>query len=148
VPSNAVRCCTKKLAEKKELSFADADEIERASWTTTVRLVDADDLVEEAAENVSPISSEQTMPCTEDGGTESIVKSFNADAAYGLSAADVGCLRSALDGNGSVIDDETFEKINEAFSENFGDIILEHDGEKYVVIEDYVDDVAEWLESL
>jgi hypothetical protein len=41
-----------------------------------------------------------------------------------------------------------FERINEAFANNFDDIILEHDGERYVIIEDYRDDIAEWLDEV
>ena len=38
------------------------------------------------------------------------------------------------------------EQINEAFADNFGDVILEDDGTSgFVIIEDYLEDVIEWL---
>jgi hypothetical protein len=77
--------------------------------------------------------------------TENKTDEIDLNLSYGLSADDIAALRAAMDGKGDTIDDMTFERINEAFSENFGDIVLEHDGEKYVVIEDYTEDVSEWL---
>ena len=40
------------------------------------------------------------------------------------------------------------EEINEAFSDNFGDVILERPGEEYAIIEDYMEDVTEWLKKI
>jgi hypothetical protein len=68
---------------------------------------------------------------------------------YGLSQEDIeyisALLTSSERGVAGLDEEAAVERINEAFSENFGDIVLEHDGEKYVVIEDYTDDVSEWL---
>lgn len=146
-------------AEKKELSFADADEIERASWTTTVRLVDTegaevDEGSDETAVTSNTSSDKDTVAVSEtvnaenndsECSTENKTDEIDLNLSYGLSADDIAALRAAMDGQGDTIDDMTFERINEAFSENFGDIVLEHDGEKYVVIEDYTEDVSEWL---
>ena len=42
--------------------------------------------------------------------------------------------------------DAPAERINEAFADNFGDVILEDDGTSgFVIIEDYLEDVIEWL---
>ena len=47
-----------------------------------------------------------------------------------------------------IMDDSAAERINEAFSDGFGDVILEFDGERYVVIDDYREDVSKWLEQM
>ena len=66
----------------------------------------------------------------------------------GLSYDDISALRLLIYDGGDISDD-TFERINEAFLESFiGDIILEHDGEKYTVIVDYRADVEGWLADL
>lgn len=39
------------------------------------------------------------------------------------------------------------EHINEAFAENFGDVILELAGDQYKLIEDYEEDIIEWLSA-
>ena len=44
--------------------------------------------------------------------------------------------------------DSSAERINEAFSDNLGDVILECDGEAYNLIDDYREDVIEWLEKI
>ena len=135
-------------AEKKELSFEDADEIERSSWTTTVRLVDTDDADDDEGAEIGTSSESNTSdsPATDMEQTVEVSERNGAES-YGLTIDDIKLIKAALDGRGEAIDDDAFERINEAFSENFGDIILEHDGEKYVIIEDYVDDVENWLSN-
>ena len=39
------------------------------------------------------------------------------------------------------------ERINEAFADNFGDVIIEDDGMgNFTVIEDYCEEIIEWLQ--
>lgn len=132
------------------LSFAGADEIERASWETTYRLV---------AEETEPMDK-----CKTDDKSAEIIKNdyefttdyipvtdSTAEAAplppdnYGLSTNDIMLIRLALDGNTTGIDDSAMERINEAFADGFGDVILESDGIGYTVIEDYKEEIREWL---
>ena len=40
------------------------------------------------------------------------------------------------------------ERINEAFSDGFGDVILECTDEGYSIIDDYREEIGEWLLSL
>ena len=128
-------------AEDKALSFSDADEIERASWTTTARLVVEDD--EEGDESDAEMSEEAFAK-----EESTSVSSDTEVCTLGLSLEDIAAL-SALVYDGGDVSDDLFERINEAFLESFiGDIILEHDGEKYTVIEDYREDVEKWLTDL
>ena len=129
-------------AESKELSFADADEIERASWTTTARLV-----VEEEDDG-DEVATQPGAPDAAEPESEPQITEAQKGDTLGLSSEDISLIKALADGNGTVSDD-AFERINEAFlSSDIGDIILEHDGEKYVIIEDYRDDVAAWLSGL
>ena len=44
--------------------------------------------------------------------------------------------------------DSSVERINEAFSDNTGDIIFDFDGECYQLIDDYREDIEEWLKKI
>ncbi len=125
-------------AEDKVLSFSDADEIERASWTTTARLVVEDEYADEELD----AQSSDNDPSNDTLDSNPVDNEIDT---LGLSAEDISALR-ALVIDGQDVSDDIFERINEAFIESFiGDIILEHDGERYTVIEDYRDDVEKWL---
>ena len=63
-----------------------------------------------------------------------------------MSESDVEKIRLALDAGFS--DDSAAERINEAFSDGFGDIILEMLGDLYIVIEDYREEIFEWLKQV
>ena len=129
-------------AEKKALSFADADEIERASWTTTARLV-----VEEEDDEMPTPEAPSAVPESQALNIAPEAPSDGGDS-LGLSMDDVALIRALMDG-GTSIPDDAFERINEAFLDSdIGDIILESDGEGYAIIEDYREDVADWLSRL
>ena len=46
------------------------------------------------------------------------------------------------------IPDAVADRINEVFSDNFGDIVLEAVDEGYAVIPDYREDVENWLTKI
>ena len=121
-------------APREKLSFAGADMIEKASWSTTFRLVDT--VEEEKQDSFIPAVSEITEP------SSIIAESIND--CYGLSNDDLSALFSLHKGEGE-IEDTVAERINEAFADNFGDIILEYSDDKYKIIEDYEEEVGEWL---
>ena len=129
--------------QTNELSFAYADEIERASWSTTARLVEdideyKDDTVTEA-------------PATETAATSS-EDSVNT---YGLDNARIRFIKAALDQNAAEmraiaaelgeIEDSLADEINEAFADGFGDVILEIGDDGYTVIDDYKEETEIWL---
>ena len=41
--------------------------------------------------------------------------------------------------------DSIADSINEAFADGFGDVILEYADNGYVIIDDYKEDIEEWL---
>ena len=153
-------------APREALSFSGADEIERLSWQTTLRLVEDTDLAPEPlpkesvegtdlaipdTERKSPAADtslagengEKSHPCVKN---EAASKGENA-ARYGLSDADVSLIREALFG-GAISDFAAMERINEAFSDGFGDVILEPDGDAYIIIEDYKEELSEWISKI
>lgn len=128
---------------REALSFVGADDIERTSWDNTLRLVSE----EEAAELYAPpppadgrvLREEPPPPAAQASDTDT----------YGLAEEALDALRKAL-GGGFTSDMQTdalAEQINEAFSQGFGDIVLERQGDAYTVIEDYREDVRIWLSS-
>ena len=153
-------------APREALSFSGADEIERLSWQTTLRLVEDTDLApeplpKESVEGIdlsipdtdrkSPAADtaligengEKSHPCVKN---EADSEGENA-ARYGLSDADVSLIREALFGS-AISDFAAMERINEAFSDGFGDVILEPDGDAYIIIEDYKEELSEWISKI
>ena len=131
-------------AVEEKLSFEGADEIERASWSNTARLVVSEDDEEE-------IFTPEPVPI------EISVENSDADT-YGLSAAHIEFIRSVLscdadatsriaDEIGDVIE-SVCERINEAFADGFGDVIIEGEYPELRIIEDYEEDIKEWLSKI
>ena len=118
------------------LSASGADEIERASWSTTMRLVEYDDDAPQIAVAEPEIIEE--APAATPASTESP-----------LSDSDVEFLRRAYaytyDGGAGSDDHTTAEGINERALDLIGDVVLEYDGEYYRIIEDYKEDIEEWI---
>jgi len=125
-------------APDRGISTEGADEIERASWINTARLV-----VEDGAEDFA-----QTPKDTE----ELLVTAppaFEAADCDGcvLSREDATALRALLDGGAAISDDAMAERINLALSDHIGDVVLEYGEDGYCVIEDYREEIEEWLSS-
>ena len=133
-------------APKEKLSLKSADIIEASSWGTTERLVAFDDFVDDAADEPLTVPSDADNTCTD-----------TAEAAdtYGLDNASLDYLSHLIVCDASVgIQQSDFEleaiveRINEAFADNFGDIIIESDGFDFKIIDDYKEDVKEWLSTI
>lgn len=120
-------------AESTGLSFEGADEIERASWATTTMLVPEDELSEEVEEAVIQRSEDSFGLSKEEVAILSAI--FNAEINKAKAIAQE--LKTPIDA--------AIEKINEAFFDNFGDVIIEGDSSDYHIIEDYKDDIKEWI---
>lgn len=141
-------------APREKLSFAGADEIERLSWDTTMRLCDTDEYAEE--EHHAPKNEEQKPePIQQEMSEETEQKTEpekqKADS-YGLSEADIAYIAALIESSERAsfgIDDEaTVERINEAFSDGFGDVIIENTGDGFRIIEDYQEEITEWLKNI
>ena len=128
------------------MSRAGADEIERISWTTTARLVEGTE--EEATDTFTslevntpavPAKSEDSTPT--DSTAEPTPTVTDAET-YGLSRAAIDyiahlCLGRAYTPNAAMPVDTLVEIINEAFSDGFGDVIIEPTDDGYALIDDY-----------
>ena len=129
---------------EERLSLADALEIEKASWSVTARLVEGIEEYED--DEVQEAPKEQIA--TSDAG--------DGKDRYGLSEDDVALIRAIAENDAAYLSDakkrgvlpETAaERINEAFADNFGDVILEDDGMgNFRIIEDYYEEIIEWLQ--
>ena len=144
------------------LSFAGADEIERASWDTTARLVMGTE--EDMDVSISPTSAEIPL---ETAKPETVHRADVTNAnemtapdttsvgdadTYGLSDEDIAYLSYLCLGTEytptAIPPDTLAERINEAFADSFGDVIIEPSEDGYAVIEDYREDVTEWLNKI
>lgn len=135
------------------LSITGADEIEQQSWQTTARLVG--DGLDQLDEIETAFDSEQEVCDTSESAQicNTCSESENADLEddYGLSSDEISVIRDIIQSSICNLDFETLEKIekiNEVFSERFGDIIIEAVGEQYVIIEDYKEDIEIWLTKI
>ena len=134
-------------AEDGELSFSGADEIERASWITTARLVvESEESFEDEYENKSTMQN----PVSETGSED------NTDSDnFGLAEQEILFIKYVKEMNTvgmkeisakiGIIPNAIVEKINEAFCDGFGDVIIEGDDPEFRIINDYEDDIEEWL---
>lgn len=130
-----------KLYDAPEIPFTpeSAAEIERSSWDVTKKLI----VSEETEPEAEP--TEQVEEAPEHIGTESDDKTTLLVEA--LEAAVNGdfesyCREKAL------FPDDIAGRINDLFSDIIGDIVLEQNGGRYTVIDDYVNDIEKWLKSV
>ena len=126
----------------KPLSLSDAEKIEAESWETTKDLIEAFDGEEEIKFEAESKESEDIFACDcykldtkEDSELLGALGKY-ADFVRSVLVDDRGKQReiSALLGS---MAESIVDKINEISYEVIGDILIEHDGEKYVVIDDY-----------
>lgn len=131
-------------APDEKLSLADADEIERLSWDTTIRLCDTDGIDEpdQVAEYKKEAeSASQPTPTAE-----------KAKNDYGLTESEIAYIaalcESSVTGTRGIDEEAAVERINEAFSDGFGDVIIEDTGDGFAIIEDYKEEITEWLKNI
>ena len=147
-------------APREKLSFAGADEIERQSWDITMRLCDTEDYIEyaECKNDDAPVMAMESVESeTKTEAADILIENTGIEPqsesteTYGLSSDEIRYITALVDGDtiygGDIPEDSLVEKINEAFSDGFGDIIIEHNGSNYEIIEDYKEDIIEWLKK-
>ena len=115
---------------KKELSLKNASAIESASWETTKILVECfEESKDEKVVSNEPIiersNNEQSNPFGDKH--EFIIAVLNND---------IKAQREYLSKR-NMIADALVDEINELAADELGDILIEHDGEKYVIIDEY-----------
>ena len=142
---NEIGACLKKNHEEaeyeklyyvpnKELSLSRASEIENDSWETTRILVETFTEEDKTKETVS---------------NETTVKEKNEPQGNGVFADKLEYIKAILFNDTKsqmeflkkkgILAEALVDEINEIAVDEFGDILIEHDGEKYVVIEEYKD---------
>ncbi len=123
------------------LSLSNALEIERASWDTTERLIEAfeAEAAEEAATAEVPLPMPEATREAADG-EEDLRRVCRPYAAFIRAALDedLAAQRAVAKEMGKM-PDAVADAINELVAEGTGDVLLEDTGEGYAVIEDYCD---------
>lgn len=133
------------ISETTDASFEDAIEIEKASWKTTAKLIEG----LEEQESDDELQPDEIIERTDSADTA-------ADERYGLGAVEIAFLDATLrldaEAQKTVLAEASYdanfvaERINEAFADNFGDVILEDDGNGgFKVIDDYYEEIKEWI---
>jgi hypothetical protein len=134
------------------LSISDADQIEQESWVTTARLVGDEAFEDDEVSYVSATLEASADNDAREERDEPIVNddqtAVSGDDKFGLAEDEISLVSDILSGKSCEFDfekSEKIEKINEAFLEGFGDVIIELNLEQYEIIEDYQEDVKLWL---
>ena len=134
-------------APREKLSIQGADEIERLSWDTTMRLCDTEEYTDTnaAPETYEPQKAQEPEVIPEP-------EQANKTETYGLDKSEIAYIAALCESseNGTCgIDDEAMvERINEAFSDGFGDVIIEDTSDGFAIIEDYKEEISEWLKNI
>lgn len=138
---------------KKEFSLSDAAEIERLSWDTTERLVEAFSEEAEALISVSdttplkmppPSASLMPTPASTDASTAdgqpSLVESLAPYRTFLRAVKDGDLAAQAREATLRGLPlDVLADEVNAASADAMGDVLLEPCGDGYAVIEDYLD---------
>ncbi len=152
---------------RQELSFANAAEIERASWDTTQRLVEAFaeesereapaepaeapknapaiiEKNEHASQNIAPAAEISFADAPSEGGELSALLRPYRDFLQGVLHENASEQRAAADALGK-LPDAVADRINELAADLMGDILLEDVGSGYAAIDDYRTIIEELL---
>lgn len=120
-----------------------AAEIERTSWETTQRLVDAFAEIEAdlPAQEFAPPPPPPVAAEPAAGLVAALEALGLADFVRAVAAGNTSAAQTAARAAG-MMPDAAAERVNEAAIEAYGDILLEDSGTGYAVIEDYRDELA------
>lgn len=135
---------------KVEISPERALQIELESWDTTKKLTEA--FGESDTDSTVSVEQSASDNIISEASIPDPVQSTDDESVYSQLSSRLGAIASFINlcKGSSIIDqrrfassrgmscDEIADKINETAVEALGDIILENDGEKYVIIEDYL----------
>jgi hypothetical protein len=135
---------------KVEISPERALQIELESWDTTKKLTEA--FGESDTDSTVSVEQSASDNIISEASIPDPVQSTDDESVYSQLSSRLGAIASFINlckGSSSIDQrrfassrgmscDEIADKINETAVEALGDIILENDGEKYVIIEDYL----------
>ena len=147
-------------AQENGLSFSYAEKIEESSWELARRLAPEEEICEVfSAEKQEPPKAESIPVCKQEfTEIKSEDKEKNSkESLYGLSPFHVEFVEALLDksfahakqiaSEAGGTPESLSEKINESFSDFFGDVIIEIGENGCVIISDYETEVTEWLKE-
>jgi hypothetical protein len=152
----ALRPEYEKLYDSKSEGFSqkNAEEIEKLSWENTLKLVSEEELSEAEREensNQDEKESGESLLKTSDSYDKNIDN-------YGLLDYEIRYLEALLNSDdesaGEIVRtsgelrESIIEKINESFLEYFGDIVIDTSLPQGKIIEDYEEEVKEWIEKI
>ena len=134
---------------EKGFDFGRAADIEKHSWANTERLTGEEFTAPDSADG-------ETVTVDGEIGFDTVdTTSVETDAPVQERFADDGvksALRAALDGrfaeycrSAGKLDGEVADLVNTAMLDVLGDVALEADGASYTLIEDYREDIEQWL---
>lgn len=126
------------------ISHEGADEIERLSWSTTARLVSEE---EESLISEPLLAKEDETVQTDSFADDTEAYSLSRDEIAFVHATlnqDIDAIK-AIPNKLGMVGDAIKDKINEAFVDSLGDIVIEGDFPKLYIISDYEEDIKEWL---
>lgn len=131
-------------APTKGIDFARAIRIEQGSWDTTKILV---------AEEEEPAPPTPRLPKSEEKIKAEAIATLENENGYTPAEQRYLALLLAEDRAGvrrlltelSCLEEELAEGINEKAAEQFGDVVLELAEEGYHIIEEYTEEVAQWV---
>ncbi len=132
-------------APKQEMSFAGADAIEQSSWENTWRLVDTEenekisDEVHSIDEPIVEAEVQEDTKRAEESADVYVVRYLRALISADEAEKKETVRRSALP------EESLAEKVNEIFFAILDDVVLEICDGGAVLIEDYREEVSEWL---
>lgn len=129
-------------AENTPFSAANADEIERASWGTTARLVSEDEA--EEAEDTSVFENQPANFTAEEDTDDDNAGSNTIEFLRAVLGGDTAKMKNIAASCGMLCD-ALADEINEKLYESVGDIVITLNGDSYELVEDYREDVMEWL---
>lgn len=147
-------------APESAVSFEDAVEIEKASWKMTARLVEG---TEDYEQGILEEHQSRREELTEEKPVNEVENITESDAqlcdSYGLDCTEIEFLLAVSRGDtGKALQianeskrmpEALAERVNEAFADNFGDVVLEEsDTGGYKVIDDYTEEIIEWLQKI
>jgi hypothetical protein len=133
-------------APTKGVDYARAIRIEEQSWDTTKILVPEGDMLEiaPAAKTEEKIKADLDLPANI--ATNDTLPFSETERLYlsCLLVADRAAVRQLL-AKDALLEDELADGINEKASEKMGDVVLEPADEGYAIIEDYTEEVSQWI---
>ena len=144
-------------APSDEVSIAGAIDLENSSWDSTERLVGdgSDGWIEDDYENV-PHGAVSYDPDGFDANDTPSVRSEN-EVTESIDGKLINVLSAFVDGSGASFEDicrreglfpdSAASALNDRFTDFIGDIILENVNGKYLLIDDYVEEIREFLEK-